>query len=83
MTTNHAETLVDTIFETSFKNNISCTVDIYLEYPDQFPFLWCKTSTLTWDASLLRFLDHTQLNTHTHTRTHAKSRTLSRTSPKE
>jgi hypothetical protein len=81
MTTNHAETVVDTIFETSFKKNISCTVDIYLEYPDQFPFLWCKTSTLTWDASLLRFLDYTQLDTHT--RTYAKARTFSRSPPNE
>jgi hypothetical protein len=47
MTANHAETVVDTIFETSCKKNISCTVDMFLEYPDQFPFLWRKSSTWT------------------------------------
>ena len=47
MTKNHAETVVDTIFEMSNKNSVSCTVVIFLEYPDQLPFLWRKTSTWT------------------------------------
>ena len=47
MTTNHVQTVVDTIFETSFKKNISCTVAMFLEYPYKFPFLWRKSSTWT------------------------------------
>ena len=32
-------------------------------------YVWCNISTRANGATLLRFLDHTQLHTHTHVRT--------------
>ena len=44
-------------------------------------FLWLKSPNRAYARSLLRFLDRTQLDTHTHARTHAHTNTHTNKQP--